>query len=65
VTIQTRLVNAQLMTEGLARLAKQVCVDALVSGMVEANVVVKLAAALNAAPGGARKTRGDDDPDAI
>jgi hypothetical protein len=64
-------VNAQLVMEGLARVAKQVAVDALASGMVDGNAVVRLAAALNIAQEGARKTRshmrryGDDEPDAI
>jgi staphylococcal nuclease domain-containing protein 1 len=67
-------VNAQLVTEGLARVAKQGSVDVLSSGMVDGNAVVKLAAELNVAQEAARKTRsgmwrygdvGDDDPDAI
>jgi hypothetical protein len=57
------------VTERLARAAKQVSVDVLVSGMVYGNAVVKLAAALNAVQEPkARKTRygdqGDNDPDA-
>jgi hypothetical protein len=40
-------VNAQLVTEGLARVAKQIAVDTLASG------VVKLAVALNVAQEGA------------
>jgi hypothetical protein len=43
----------KFVTEELARVAKQVSVDALVSGTVNRNVVVKWAAALNAAQEGA------------
>jgi NH3-dependent NAD+ synthetase len=62
-------VNVQLVTEGLARLAKT-----LVSGMVDGDAVMMLAAALNVPQEVARKTpsrmlrygdAGDDDPDAI
>jgi hypothetical protein len=43
-------VNAQLVTEGLARVAKEVSVvNALVSDMLDGNAVVKMVVALNAA----------------
>jgi hypothetical protein len=71
-------VNAQLVTEGLARVAKEVSVvNALVSDMVDGNDVVKMVVALNAAQESeARMTPSlphvaqrrfwiDDDPDAI
>jgi staphylococcal nuclease domain-containing protein 1 len=67
-------VNAQLVVEGLARVAKKTSVDLLVSGMADGNAVVKLTADLHVALESARKTRagmwrygdvGDDDPDTI
>jgi staphylococcal nuclease domain-containing protein 1 len=67
-------VNAQLVVEGLARVAKKTLVDLLVSGMADGNAVVKLTADLHVALESARKTRagmwrygdvGDDDPDTI
>jgi hypothetical protein len=39
-------VNAQLVAQGLARIAKQVSIDALLRGMVHGNAVLKLMAAL-------------------
>jgi hypothetical protein len=51
------IVNAQLVTKGLARVVKQVCVNFLASGMVDGNAVVTLAAPLNVAPKAARNTR--------
>jgi staphylococcal nuclease domain-containing protein 1 len=67
-------VNAKLVSEGLARVAKQSLVDVLSSRMVNGNSVVELAADLNVAQNVARKSRvgmwrygdiGDDDPDDV
>jgi hypothetical protein len=71
-------VNAQLVTEGLARVAKEVSVvNALVSDMLDGNDVVKMVVALNAAQESEarmtpslphvaqRRCRIDDDPDVI
>jgi uncharacterized paraquat-inducible protein A len=44
-------VNAQLVTKGLARVAKWVSVDVFVIGVVDGNAVVKLATALDAGRG--------------
>jgi hypothetical protein len=50
-------VNAQLVTEGLARAAKQISVvHVLVTGIADGNAAVKLAAALNVAHEGTRNT---------
>jgi staphylococcal nuclease domain-containing protein 1 len=63
-------INEQLVSAGLARVAKQPMVDVLTSRMVNGNPVVELAAELNVAQDAARKKRcgmwrygdiGDDD----
>jgi staphylococcal nuclease domain-containing protein 1 len=72
---QEETINAQLVSEGLARVAKQANIDLLASKMSDGgNSVVELAAELNVAQDEARKSRygmwrygdvGDDDPDQI
>lgn len=67
-------VNAELISSGLARAAKQTTVSVLQARMVDANVIVKLAADMQASQDSARRSRvgmwrygdvGDDDDDAI
>lgn len=66
-------VNAEMISLGLARAAKQTTVDALQARMVDANVIVKLAADMQASQESARRSRvgmwryGDigDDDDAV
>jgi hypothetical protein len=48
-----KTVNAQLVTEGLVRVAKQISTDVLVSGMVEETLV----GSTDYCPGSSRKTR--------
>lgn len=71
---QIETVNVQLVSDGLARVAKASTVDLLVSRMVSGNAVLELAADLNVAQETARKSRsgmwrygdiGDDDPDEL
>lgn len=67
-------INAKLVSEGLARVAKAEAVSALGSRMADSNSLVKFAADLNVAQEAARKSRagmwrygdiGDEDPDEI
>jgi len=67
-------INVQLVTDGLARAAKQTAVDLLTSRLVDSNSLVKLAADLKVAEEAARKSRsgmwrygdvGDEDPDEL
>lgn len=65
-------VNAQLISEGLARVGNKAAADAMASRMIDSNAAVKLVAELNVAEETARRTRsgmwrygdvGDEDPD--
>jgi staphylococcal nuclease domain-containing protein 1 len=67
-------INARLIAEGLARVAKPAAVDFLANRMVDKNVIIQLAADLSVAQETARKSRvgmwrygdiGDDDPDEL
>ena len=67
-------VNAEMVSLGLARAAKQTTVSVLQARMVDTNVIVKLAADMQASQDSARRSRvgmwrygdvGDDDDDAI
>jgi staphylococcal nuclease domain-containing protein 1 len=67
-------INAQLVSEGLARATKQAAVDALSARMIDSNSIVNLAADLKVAEETARKLRhgmwrygdvGDEDPDEL
>lgn len=70
VTDSDESVNGQLISAGLARVAKPAAVQALAASMVNGSSIIKLAADLNVAQEGARKSRtgmwrygdiGDDD----
>ena len=50
-------INAQLISDGLARVAKPSSADALAASMVDGNSILKLAADLNVAQEAARKSR--------
>lgn len=72
VTDSNESINEQLISAGLARVAKPAAVQALAGSMVNGSSVIKLAADLNVAQEVARKTRtgmwrygdiGDDDED--